>query len=74
MRENTFQAVWLPVNQAWAILWGTSLIDIEGQYFFPTKDILRMALQERDLKLHDDNSITAAEELREFGYIREEES
>lgn len=57
-RKNpTMRAVYFPMNAAWGVLFGDSIIDIDAQRFWPSKKGLVWALRGKGLKLDRQNKI-----------------
>lgn len=50
-------AIWSPINMAWVIAFGDSLIDLDGTWFFPTRDDLRSHIVDMGLKLTSKNEL-----------------
>lgn len=53
------KAIFLAPNNCWAILFGDSLIDIDGQRLFPTKRDLIDALKSKGLKMQGRTIVSA---------------
>jgi hypothetical protein len=55
----TMSIKYLEVNNAYCIVFGKNLIDLDGQYLFESRQELKSKLKQHGLKLNGNNIIVA---------------